>query len=64
MIDKAVIAAATYFNDNQRKGLKHAGEMAGLQVVQIVDEPVAASIAYSVDRVQEHTIFLVFDFGA
>jgi molecular chaperone DnaK len=52
-----------YFDDNQRQATKDAGEIAGLDVVRIINEPTAASLAYGLDRAdKEHTI-LVFDFG-
>ncbi len=62
-VNKAVITVPAYFDDNQRQATKDAGEIAGLEVVRIINEPTAASLAYGVDKgEQEHTI-LVFDFG-
>jgi len=62
-VNKAVITVPAYFNDNQRQATKDAGEIAGLEVVRIINEPTAASLAYGLDKSdQEHKI-LVFDFG-
>src|SRR5918999_1248840 len=49
-VDKAVITVPAYFNDNQRQATKDAGEIAGLQVVRIINEPTAASLAYGLDK--------------
>src|SRR5712691_3819357 len=62
-VDKAVITSPAYFNDNQRQATKDAGEIAGLQVVRIINEPTAASLAYGLDKVQKDLKILVFDFG-
>src|SRR5487761_1031214 len=62
-VQKAVITAPAYFNDNQRQATKDAGEIAGLQVVRIINEPTAASLAYGLDKVQKDLKILVFDFG-
>jgi molecular chaperone DnaK len=62
-VEKAVITAPAYFNDNQRQATKDAGEIAGLQVVRIINEPTAASLAYGLDKVQKDLKILVFDFG-
>jgi molecular chaperone DnaK len=61
-VDKAVITVPAYFNDSQRKATKDAGEIAGLEVLRIINEPTAASLAYGLDRKQSETI-LVFDLG-
>ncbi len=61
-IEKAVITVPAYFNDNQRTATKDAGKIAGLEVVRLVNEPTAASMAYGLDKEGEHKI-LVFDFG-
>ena len=61
-ITKAVITVPAYFNDNQRTATKDAGKIAGLDVVRLVNEPTAASMAYGLDRSGEYKI-LVFDFG-
>jgi molecular chaperone DnaK len=62
-VEKAVITVPAYFNDAQRKATKDAGEIAGLKVERIINEPTAASLAYGLDKQdKEHTI-LVFDFG-
>src|SRR6476661_7474986 len=62
-VDKAVITAPAYFNDNQRQATKDAGEIAGLEVVRIINEPTAASLAYGMDKVQKDLKIIVFDFG-
>lgn len=61
-IKKAVITVPAYFNDNQRQATKDAGTIAGLDVVRIINEPTAASLAYGLDREGVHTI-LVWDLG-
>jgi molecular chaperone DnaK len=61
-IKKAVITVPAYFNDNQRQATKDAGEIAGLEVVRIINEPTAASLAYGLDKKGDQKI-LVFDFG-
>ena len=52
-----------YFNDNQRQATKDAGEIAGLEVVRIINEPTAASLAYGLDKVNKDLKIMVFDFG-
>ncbi|MDD1745549.1 MAG: molecular chaperone DnaK [Candidatus Methanoperedens sp.] len=61
-VEKAVITVPAYFNDNQRQATKDAGEIAGLEVVRIINEPTAASLAYGLDKSGEQKI-LVFDLG-
>jgi len=61
-ITKAVITVPAYFSDSQRKATKAAGEIAGLEVLRIVNEPTAAALAYGIDKKHEHNI-LIFDFG-
>src|SRR3954470_9774938 len=62
-VNKAVITCPAYFNDNQRQATKDAGEIAGLQVVRIINEPTAASLAFGLDKVQKDLKIMVFDFG-
>ncbi len=62
-VDKAVITVPAYFNDNQRQATKDAGEIAGLQVVRIINEPTAASLAYGLDKANKDLKILVFDLG-
>ncbi|MDI6730101.1 MAG: molecular chaperone DnaK [Candidatus Altarchaeum sp.] len=62
-IHKAVITVPAYFDDNQRQATKDAGEIAGLEVVRIVNEPTAASLAYGLDKTQKEAKILVFDLG-
>jgi molecular chaperone DnaK len=61
-VDQAVITVPAYFNDSQRKATKDAGEIAGLKVLRIINEPTAASLAYGLDKKANETI-LVFDLG-
>ncbi len=62
-VSNAVITVPAYFNDSQRQATKNAGEIAGMQVLRIINEPTAAALAYGLDKQEkEHTI-LVFDFG-
>jgi len=62
-IDKAVITVPAYFNDAQRQATKDAGEIAGLEVVRIINEPTAAALAYGIDKAGKEEKILVFDFG-
>ncbi len=61
-VTDAVITVPAYFNDSQRQATKDAGKVAGLNVLRIINEPTAASLAYGLEKTKEHTI-LVFDFG-
>jgi len=61
-VDQAVITVPAYFNDAQRTATKNAGEIAGLKVLRIINEPTAASLAYGLDKKGNETI-LVFDLG-
>src|SRR3989344_4959405 len=58
-ISKAVITVTAYFDDNQRQATKDAGEIAGLEVVRIVNEPTAASMAYGLDKQDKELKILV-----
>ncbi|MEK6974537.1 MAG: molecular chaperone DnaK [Nanoarchaeota archaeon] len=62
-IDKAVITVPAYFDDNQRQATKDAGAIAGLEVVRIINEPTAASLAYGLDKQEKEQKILVFDLG-
>ncbi|MEW6722495.1 MAG: molecular chaperone DnaK [Candidatus Micrarchaeota archaeon] len=62
-VDKAVITVPAYFNDNQRQATKDAGEIAGLEVVRLVNEPTAACLAYGLDKAGKDMKILVFDLG-
>ncbi|MGZ5549812.1 MAG: molecular chaperone DnaK [Nitrososphaeraceae archaeon] len=62
-VDRAVITVPAYFNDNQRQATKDAGDIAGLQVVRIINEPTAASLAYGLDKTQKDLKIMVFDLG-
>jgi len=61
-VDQAVITVPAYFNDAQRTATKNAGEIAGLKVLRIINEPTAAALAYGLDKKANETI-LVFDLG-
>src|ERR1700687_701054 len=61
-VTKAVITVPAYFNDAQRQATKDAGRIAGLEVLRLVNEPTAASLAYGLDKKQNGTI-AVYDFG-
>ena len=61
-VSDAVITVPAYFNDAQRQATKDAGKIAGLNVLRIINEPTAASLAYGLDKETDHTI-LVFDLG-
>ena len=62
-MEKAVITVPAYFNDNQRQATKDAGAIAGLDVMRIINEPTAASLAYGLDKSDKELKILVFDFG-
>src|SRR5213596_1406898 len=61
-VSQAVITVPAYFNDAQRQATKEAGQIAGLEVMRIVNEPTAAALAYGLDKKKDETI-AVFDFG-
>ncbi len=61
-VEKAVITVPAYFNDPQRQATKDAGQIAGLEVVRLVNEPTAAALAYGLDKKKDETI-AVYDFG-
>jgi molecular chaperone DnaK len=61
-VEKAVITVPAYFSDAQRQATKDAGEIAGLEVVRIINEPTAAALAYGADK-QEDGLLLVYDLG-
>ncbi|MFH1782297.1 MAG: molecular chaperone DnaK [Candidatus Omnitrophota bacterium] len=62
-VEEVVITCPAYFNDNQRQATKDAGEIAGLKVLRIINEPIAACLAYGLDKVGKELKILVFDFG-
>ncbi len=62
-VEKAVITVPAYFNDNQRQATKDAGAIAGLEVIRIINEPTAASLAYGLDKATKAQKILVFDLG-
>ncbi len=61
-VTQAVITVPAYFNDAQRQATKEAGQIAGLEVLRVINEPTASSLAYGLDKVHDHTI-LVYDLG-
>jgi molecular chaperone DnaK len=62
-VKKAVITVPAHFNDNQRQATKDAGEIAGLDVVRIINEPTAACLAFGLDKAEKEMKILVFSFG-
>lgn len=62
-VDEAVVTVPAYFNDNQRQATKDAGEIAGLKVLRIINEPTAACLAYGLEKVGKELKILVFDLG-
>ena len=61
-VTQAVITVPAYFTDSQRQATRDAGQIAGLEVLRIINEPTAAALAYGVDKEGDHTI-LVYDLG-
>lgn len=61
-VDRAVITVPAYFNDVQRNATKRAGELAGLEVMRIINEPTAAALAYGIEK-HQHQFLLVYDLG-
>jgi molecular chaperone HscC len=62
-VSSAIITVPAYFNDKQRKATRRAGELAGLTVDRLINEPTAAALAYGIHRRQDETRYLVFDLG-
>lgn len=62
-VSKAVVTVPAYFNDAQRAATKRAGEMAGLEVVRILNEPTAAALAYGLDKLKKKSRVAVYDLG-
>ncbi len=62
-VKKAVITVPAYFNDNQRQATKDAGQIAGLEVVRLVNEPTAAALAYGLDKADREMKIMVYDLG-
>ena len=62
-VTDAVITVPAYFNDAQRQATKEAGEIAGLNVLRIINEPTAAALAYGLDKAEQEQTILVFDLG-
>ncbi len=62
-VEEVVITCPAYFNDNQRQATKDAGEIAGLKVLRIINEPTAACLAYGLDKAGKEQKIMVYDFG-
>ena len=62
-VTEAVITVPAYFNDKQRKATRRAGELAGLKVERLLNEPTAAALAYGIHQLDDESRFLVFDLG-
>lgn len=62
-VTQAVITVPAYFNDSQRQATKDAGKIAGLEVLRIINEPTAASLAYGLDKMEKDQVILVYDLG-
>ncbi|MEM3403830.1 MAG: molecular chaperone DnaK [Nitrososphaeria archaeon] len=62
-VKKAIITVPAHFNDNQRQATKDAGEIAGFEVLRIINEPTAACLAYGIDKLDKDMKILVFSFG-
>ncbi len=62
-VDEAVITCPAYFDDNQRTATKDAGEIAGLKILRVINEPTAACLAYGLEKAGKELKILVFDFG-
>jgi molecular chaperone DnaK len=62
-ISRAVITVPAYFNDAQRQATRDAGQIAGLDVLRIINEPTASALAYGLNKLQEHATVLIFDLG-
>lgn len=62
-VEHAVVTVPAYFNDSQRQATKSAGQLAGLNVLRVINEPTAAALAYGIDKKQKDGIVAVFDFG-
>ena len=62
-VEGVVITCPAYFNDNQRQATKDAGEIAGLKVLRIINEPTAACLAYGLDKSEKDLKIMVFDLG-
>lgn len=62
-VTQAIISVPAYFNDTQRKATRLAGQLAGLEVLRLINEPTAAALAYGLHQKEEESRFLVFDLG-
>ena len=62
-VEKAVVTVPAYFNDAERQATKDAGRIAGLDVIRIINEPTASSLAYGIDKQDKEQTILVFDLG-
>lgn len=62
-VTKAIITVPAYFDDSQRLSTRHAGEIAGLEVLRVVNEPTASALAYGFNRMEQEAHIVIFDFG-
>lgn len=62
-ITKAVVTVPAYFDDSQRQATRDAGQIAGLDVLRIINEPTASALAYGLDKLEENAVILVYDLG-
>ena len=62
-VTQAVITVPAYFNDAERQATKDAGRIAGLEVLRIINEPTAASLAYGLDKTEQNEKIFVYDLG-
>ena len=62
-VKDAVVTVPAYFNDSQRQATKDAGQIAGLNIMRIINEPTAAAIAYGLDNAKQEKHVLIFDLG-
>lgn len=60
---KAIITCPAYFDDSQRLATRHAGQIAGLDVIRIINEPTASALAYGLNKLQQEANIVIFDFG-
>ena len=63
VVEEAIVTVPAYFSDAQRKATQRAGQLAGLRVDRLLNEPTAAALAYGLHDLQQESRFLVFDLG-
>jgi molecular chaperone DnaK len=62
-VTKAIVTVPAYFDDAQRLATRHAGQIAGLEVVRVINEPTASALAYGLNKLQQEANIIIFDFG-